>query len=313
MTYSEKKYRPAGSGGQKISLGQSGNTLMTLIAICLIMFVGLAFMKAVWYFRFPKEVAPVLFNKNVMGLFALPADFTKLISRPWTIVTHMFVHDNIWKIFSNMLWLWCFGYIMQNMGGNKKIIPVFIYGAVGGAIAFMLGYNLLSSLHSQLPIANALGASAGVMAVAIATTMISPGYRIFPLIGGGIPLWILTAFYIISDLATISFSDTGYLIAHIAGAVTGFLFVFFLRMGFDPGKWMNNFFDWIDNLFNPDKPKEGKSIKEELFYKSSGTPYEKTPNVTQQRIDDILDKIHQHGFNFLTEEEKELLKRAGEE
>lgn len=313
MTYSEKKYKSAGSGGPKISLGETGNTLMMLIAICLIMFVGLAFMKAVWYFRYPKEVAPVLFDKNVMSLFALPADFNNMMSRPWTIITHMFVHDNIWKIFSNMLWLWCFGYIMQDSTGNKKIIPVFVYGALGGAIAFVMAYNLLPSLHAQMPFANVQGASAGVMALAIATTMVSPGYRIFPMIGGGIPLWVLTAFYIISDLATISFSDTGNLIAHIAGAVTGFLFIFFLRKGFDWGRWMNNFFDWGNNLFNPDKPKKGIDIKEELFYKSSATPYKKTPNLTRQRVDEILDKINQHGYNSLTEEEKELLKRASEE
>jgi membrane associated rhomboid family serine protease len=313
MTYFEKKYRPAGSGGQKIALGQSGNTLMTLIAICLVVFVGLAFMKAVWYFRYPREEALTYFNKNVLGLFTLPADFNNMMTRPWAIITHMFVHDNIWKIFANMLWLWCFGYIMQNMAGNKKIIPVFVYGALGGAIAFILAYNLLPSLHAQLPFANAMGASAGVMAVAITTTMISPGYRIFPMIGGGIPLWVLTAFYIISDLATISFSDTGNLIAHIAGAITGFLFVFFLRLGFDWSRWMNNFFDWVNNLFNPNKPKKGKNRKEELFYKSSATPYKKTPNLTQQRVDEILDKINQQGYNFLTDEEKDLLKRASKE
>jgi membrane associated rhomboid family serine protease len=313
MTYSEKKYKSAGSGRQKISLGESGNTLMTLIAICLIMFVGLAFMKAVWYFKYPKEEALTYFNKDVLSLFILSADLNKLISHPWTIITHMFVHDNIWKIFANMLWLWCFGYIMQDMAGNKKIIPVFIYGALGGAIAFVLAYHLIPSLKVQLPYAGITGASAGVMALAIATTMLSPGYRIFPLIGGGIPLWGLTAFYIISDLATISFSDTGYLISHIAGAITGFLFVLFLRKGFDPGAWMNHFFDWVNNLFNPDKPKKGKDIKEELFYKSSASPYIKTPNLTQQRVDEILDKINQHGYNFLSDEEKELLKRASEE
>jgi membrane associated rhomboid family serine protease len=307
MTYSEKKYK------QKISLGESGNTLMTLIAICLIIFVGLAFMKAIWYFRYPKEEALTFFNKDILSLFSLPADFSNMMSRPWTIITHMFVHDNFWKILANMLWLWTFGYIMQDMTDSKKIVPVFIYGAIGGAIAFMLAYNLLPSLHAQMPFANAMGASAGVMAIAIATTMISPGYRIFPMIGGGIPLWVLTAFYIVSDLATISFSDTGNLIAHIAGAVTGFLFVFFLRMGFDWSKWMNNFFDWVNNLFNPDKPKKGKNTKEELFYRSSGTPYKKTPNLTQQRVDEILDKINQEGYDFLTEEEKELLKRAGRE
>ena len=286
---------------------------MMLIAICLIMFVGLAFMKAVWYFRYNdnKEVALALFNKNVLGWFTMPADFNSMISRPWTILTHMFVHDNIWRVFANMLWLWCFGYIMQDLTGNRKIIPVFIYGALGGAIAFMLAYNFLPSLRPFAAQSSAIGASAGVMAVAIATTLVSPGYRIFPMIGGGIPLWVLTAVYVISDLATVSISDTGSLVAHLGGAFTGLLFIWFLRQGYDWSEWMNNFFDWVNNLFNPDKPKkETKPIKEELFYKSAGAPYKKTLNVTPQRIDEILDKINQQGYQFLTEEEKDMLKRA---
>ena len=76
---------------------------------------------------------------------------------------------------------------------------------------------------------------------------------------------------------------------------------------------MSNFFDWVANLFNPDKPKKGKNIKEELFYKSSSAPFKKTPNVTPQRVDEILDKINQKGYNFLTDEEKDLLKRASKE
>ena len=286
---------------------------MMLIAICLIMFVGLAFMKAVWYFRFPKEIAPSLFTKNVLGWFALPADGERMLNRPWTIITHMFAHDNIWKVFSNMLWLWCFGYIMQDLTGNKKIVPIFIYGGLAGGIAFMLAYNFIPSLHTQLPYASAIGASSGVMALAVATTMVSPKYKIFPMIGGGIPLWALTALYVISDLATVSISDTGNLVAHLAGAFAGFLFIVFLRRGYDCSEWMSNFFDWVNNLFNPDKPKKGKDIKEELFYKSSSAPYKKTLNVTQQRVDEILDKINQKGYNFLTDEEKELLKRASKE
>ena len=286
---------------------------MMLIAICLIMFVGLAFMKAVWYFRFPKEIAPSLFTKNVLGWFTLPADGERMLNRPWTIITHMFAHDNIWKVFSNMLWLWCFGYIMQDLTGNKKIVPIFIYGGLAGGIAFMLAYNFIPSLHTQLPYASAIGASSGVMALAIATTMVSPKYKIFPMIGGGIPLWALTALYVISDLATVSISDTGNLVAHLAGAFAGFLFIVFLRRGYDCSEWMSNFFDWVNNLFNPDKPKKGKDIKDELFYKSSSAPYKKTLNVTQQRVDEILDKINQKGYNFLTDEEKELLKRASKE
>lgn len=307
MTYSEKQYK------QKITLGQSGNTLVMLIAICLVAFVGLAFMKAIWYFRFPKELAPSLFIKNVLGWFVMPATTDGILSKPWTVLTHMFVHDNVWKVFANMLWLWCFGYIMQDMMGNKKIVPIFIYGGLAGALAFVLAYNFVPSLQDQLPFATAIGASAGVMAVAIATTLLSPAYKIFPMIGGGIPLWALTALYVISDLATVSISDTGNLIAHVSGALMGFLFVVLLRRGYDWSAWMSNFFDWVANLFNPDKPKKGKSIKEELFYKASATPFIKTPNVTQQRVDDILDKINQKGYNSLTDEEKDLLKRASKE
>lgn len=286
---------------------------MVLIAICLILFVGFAFIKAVWFFKYPKEVALANYYSDVLTWFTLPADFGSMLSKPWTIITHMFVHDNVWRVFANMLWLWCFGYIMQDLAGNKKIIPVFIYGSLGGAVGLVLAYNLLPSLHAQLPYANAIGASAGVMAVAIVTTMISPGYRIFPLIGGGVPLWALSILYIISVIATTTFSNTGYLISHLAGAFTGFLFILFLRMGYDWSDWMNNFFDWVNNLFNPGRPKKGKNIKEELFYKSSSAPYKKTTNITQQRIDEILDKIHQHGYQFLTAEEKEILKKGSGE
>ena len=130
---------------------------------------------------------------------------------------------------------------------------------------------------------------------------------------GGIPLWVFTILYVLINVFTISVRDTANIMSHLAGAAVGFLYIFFLRKGYDWGGWMNNFFEWITNLFNPNKPKKGKSIKEELFYKATTTPYKKTPNITQQRIDEILDKINQQGYEFLTQEEKDLLKRASKE
>ena len=54
--------------------------------------------------------------------------------------------------------------------------------------------------------------------------------------------------------------------------------------------------------------------KEEFFYNVSNTqPFKKIPNITQKRIDEILDKINQQGYRYLTNEEKEILKRAAEE
>jgi hypothetical protein len=190
---------------------------------------------------------------------------------------------------------------------------LFLYGAFGGAIAFIIANNFLPGIQTTAIHTDLLGASAGVMAVAIATTIVSPTYKIFPMINGGIPLWALTALFVIADLATIPISDTANLFAHIGGGIMGLLFIYFLRKGYDWGGWMNNFFEWVQNLFNPDKPKKGKSIKEELFYKATTEPFTKTAHITQQRIDEILDKINQKGYHFLTDEEKEMLKRASKD
>jgi membrane associated rhomboid family serine protease len=307
MTYYEKEYR------RRLMVDRDNNALITLIAINLVIFVVFAFIKAFYYLRFgngPEAVAA--FESNMLNWFTLPADINRLASRPWTIITHMFVHAGIWHVFANMLWLWGFGYILQDLTGNRKIFPVFFYGAVAGGLAFILAYNFLPTLQPQLHVQSALGASAGVMAVAVATTFVAPGYRIFPMLGGGIPLWIVTAIYIIIDLVTIPVNNPGGHIAHLGGAIMGFLFMYFFRKGYDLGGWINNFFDWFTNLFNPDKPSRKTSMKNELFYKASAQPFKKTPNVTEQRIDEILDKISEKGYSSLTEEEKDLLKRAAD-
>lgn len=280
----------------------------------MIIFVVLAFLYAVFHLRYENAAeARHFYETKILSQFALPADFSKIAAKPWTILTHMFTHDSVWHLLGNMLWLWVFGYIFLDLTGNRKIIPLYIYGAFGGALAFILAYNFLPGLMQSLPVVQAVGASAGVMAIAAGVTTISPGYRIFPMLFGGIPVWVLMVIYLIIDLAGIPLSNPGGHIAHLAGALTGFLFIVSFRRGYDWSEWMNNFFDWFGNLFNPDKPKKGKNIKQELFYKSDKQPYKKTPNITEQRVNEILDKINLKGYNTLTDEEKDILRRASQE
>lgn len=308
MNYYEKGYK------RRSLFRQENSALITLIAINLVIFVIFAFVQALFYLKSDNNGHAVAdFNNSVLSWVAIPADLSKLASRPWTIITHMFVHADLWHIFGNMLWLWMFGYILQDLTGNTKLVPVFLYGALAGAVAFVVSYNVFPALRPSLPFATALGSSAGIMAIAVATTFIAPGYRIFPMLMGGIPLWVLTSIYVIIDLATIPFSNTGGHIAHLAGAATGFLFMYSFRRGYDWGNWMNNFWEWFTNLFNPDKPRVKRVIKEELFYKASATPYKKTPNVTEQRVNEILDKINQKGYHSLSEEERDLLRRASQD
>lgn len=298
--------------GQRLAIGQDGNALTLLIAINLIVFVLLASIKVLYFFSNGQGGVGV-FQQEIMPWVALPAQLDKLLVKPWTLLTHMFVHEGVWHIIGNMLWLWAFGYILQDLAGNRKLAPIFFYGGLAGAVAFLLAYNIIPPLKENLVGAKAIGASAGVMAVAIATTTLSPNFRIFPMLNGGIPLWVITMIFVIIDLATIPYNNPGGHIAHLAGAGMGFLFVVMLRRGRDWSGWMNNFFDWATNLFNPDRPKKGQSPKTTLYYKSSVKPFKKTTHITQQRIDEILEKIHQKGFNSLSEDEKEVLKRASKE
>jgi membrane associated rhomboid family serine protease len=308
MTFSERQY------SQRISLGPKNNALITLVVINLVLFVIFAFIKVLYFFRYSDNNAALAFYyENVLDWFILPAEGSKLLTRPWTIITHMFMHDGVWHVLANMLWLGLFGFILQSLTGTRKLIPVFLYGGLAGAASFLLSFNFLPGLKAGLAASSLLGASAGVMAVAIVTTMLAPGYRILPMIYGGIPLWVITVLFLIIDLATIPVNNAGGHIAHLAGALAGFLFIVSLRRGYDWSNWMNNFFNWVNDLFNPDKPKRGKRVKDQLFYKSSSPPYKKTPHITQQRIDEILDKINQKGYKSLTEEEKEMLKQASKE
>lgn len=296
----------------RLTVGQDGNALVMLIAIQLIAFVLLAFIKVVYYFSYSQD-GVTAYQNSILQWITLPASFSTFITRPWTLITHMFIHDNVWHIIANMLWLWAFGYILQDLAGNRKLIPVFIYGGLAGGLVFMLSHNILPPLKENVEVATALGASAGVMAIAIATTVLAPAYRVFPMINGGIPLWVITMVFVIIDLATIPYNNPGGHIAHLAGAGMGFLFIFMLRKGFDWSIWMNNVYDWCLNLFNPDKPQKNKDVKSQLFYKANVPPFKKTNNLTQQRIDEILDKINQRGYSSLTDDEKEMLKRASKE
>lgn len=292
----------------KISLGQDGNALVNLIVFNVVIFVLLKFIYVIYLVS---DYNLPAYYKNIFNWFILPADISSLASRPWTLLTYMFSHESFFQLLGNVFFLWSFGYILQELTGNRKLIPIYIYGGFAGAFFYVLCYNIFPALQPELPTALLVGANASVMAVAVSTTAVSPDYRIFPMINGGIPLWILTLIYVIIDFSSIYQSDPPKFVAHIAGAALGFLFIYQMRKGKDWSEWMNNFFDWMENLFNPDKKARSKAAKDEFFYKvNKAQPFKKTPNVTQRRVDEILDKINQKGFHFLTDEEKDILKRA---
>jgi len=301
-------------------LGESNNSLVLLVAINAIVFVILNFLKIAYALSYdtPAE-AELAFQQQILKWFVLPAQTGALLSKPWTVLSYMFSHysasvGGVFMLISTVLWLWAFGYILQDLTGNNKLIPIYIYGGVAGAAFFVLSANFIPYLHQNLSgMGPLVGGGAAVMAVAVATTTLAPDYRLFPMINGGIPLWVVTLIFVAIDYASIANISGAYSIAHLAGGAIGFLFIRQLKRGNDWGNWMIRLANGVNDLFNPDKKNKQEDKKNKLFYRTDKQPYSKTPNLTQHRVDEILDKINQKGYHLLTEEEKEFLERASRE
>lgn len=293
------------------SLGDSQNSLTRLVIINLVVFITLALCRA-YFFFFYQDTAQIeqIFRQQILQWFALPGQFQQLLYRPWTLLSAMFTNVGVWMVLGNMLWLWAFGFIFQDLSGNRKIIALYLYGGVAGSLGYLLASSLLPDATSA---GLFYGAAPSVMAVAIATTMLSPYYRLFPQLMGGFPLWVLTVVYVLVSVATKPLQQPLSYLPLLAGGAMGFVFMQLIRMGYDLSDWMNRIFDWANDLFNPEKPKQKKAgIKEIHFYKATRKPFDKKPRLTQERIDALLEKIHQKGMDSLTQEEKEFLERASQ-
>ncbi|MFT3902925.1 MAG: rhomboid family intramembrane serine protease [Niabella sp.] len=302
MAFYPKRY------DSRLSFESRVSPTVVLIAICMIFFVVLASFRAFSYLLFPQgEDITAYFNAHILSLFALSSQTSALLSRPWTFLVHPFVHTGIWPLLANMLWLWVFAHIFTDLTGNRKLVPVFLYGAWAGAVAYLVFGRWMPGVSYFY------GAAPGVMAICVAATAVAPKYKLFPFLSGGISLWIISIIYIVIDLASVPVSNPAVYMAHLAGGLAGFLFIFLLRKGFDGGEWMSASYDWVMNLFNPDKPKKKRDVKNMLFYKAQGSQFVKSGNLTQQKLDEILDKINMSGYDNLSEPEKEMLRRAAEE
>jgi membrane associated rhomboid family serine protease len=296
---------------RRVSIWSENNALLMLIVLNVFVYITLRFILAVYGLSGGIEAN---YYKQIFEWFSMPADFSTFITRPWTLISSGFTHMDFWVMLSNMFWLWTYGFIFQDLTGNRRIFPLYLYGSVISAGVYLLCYAIFPQLKNAPEAHLYFGAIGPIMSIAIGATAFAPGYRLFPMIGGGIPLWVMTVVFLIIDIFYLT-SRPAWFFPHIGAALTGFLFVQSLKSGNDWGAWMNSMYDWFVNLFNPKKKTiQRRPVKQEVFYNTRGQqPYKKTSNLTQQRIDEILDKINLKGYERLTEEEKELLKRASEE
>jgi len=294
---------------KRILLGQDGNSLVLLIIFNIIVYVLISFTKVVYLLN---NSTLEVFEKQVLGYVSVAPEPQAFAIRPWTLFIYMFSHYKLLELIGSMLWLWGFGYIFQKLAGNKRLIPVYLYGGLAGSVVFLLTVNLIPALRSNIDNINPLlGAGPALMALAVAITTLAPRYQVLPRYN--IPLWLLTGVFVLLRFLTIEEGHFGQVGALIAGGLVGYVFAWQLEKGNDWSQWMVDVVNWADDLFSPEKKHKKNPTKTQLFYKSNQKPFEITPHVTQQRIDDLLDKINHKGYHSLTEEEKEFLKKASKE
>jgi membrane associated rhomboid family serine protease len=252
-----------------------------------------------------------LFNIDLSGYnivinkLAVPASLGSMITQPWSILTYAFLHEEFLHILFNMLWLYWMGKILAEYLGNKKLLSTYILGGISGALLYILFFNIFPLFSNAVHSSYALGASGSILAITIAVATLLPDYTIFLLFLGPIKMKYIAGFSVLLDLISISGSNAGGHIAHLGGALFGFIYIKQLQKGNDLAKGFNKLTDFISDIFKP-KPR----IK--VAYKNPAT--KRNPNSQtdpdQETIDKILDKISRSGYTSLSKEEKEILFKA---
>jgi len=247
------------------------------------------------------------YGLTVLGSFlALPSDLHKLTLMPWTIFTYMFLHEGLFHWLFNMIMLYFGGILFTEYLSQRKLLRTYLFGGLAGALFFVAAFNLFPVFAPVRQNAVALGASASILAIIVAISTYVPNYTVHLFLLGRVKLKWLAVGFVLLDILSIPANNPGGHIAHLGGALYGFLWAFSLRGGKD-------FFQIFDHIrmtnFNL---KKRKYKKFDTTRPASGRPmtdeeYNRKKAATQAEIDRILDKISRSGYSSLTKAEKELL------
>ena len=269
-----------------------GGMTIRLVLINIGVFVAVMFLRLLMFIINGGNV-PEVFYTITEGL-SIASSWKLILFRPWTLVTHMFLHLSFFHILINLLYLFWFGRLLENLLGERKVLNTYILAGLTGALMFFIFSGFLYDGNTF-----ALGASAAVMGIAVASATMAPDHEFNLLFIGRVKLKFLVLALVILDLIMIpAMSNSGGHIAHLGGSLMGYIYIKLLYQGVDLG----------DINFRPSmkRPKFDVYVNEEK--KSSGKTHR--PQETQDRIDQILDKIKISGYESLTQEEKDILYEA---
>jgi membrane associated rhomboid family serine protease len=207
----------------------------------------------------------------------------------WQPFTYMFLHDGFLHILLNMLFLWMFGREVETTWGKIAFYKYYMITGVGSGVL-----NAIINYNSTIPV---VGASGAVFGILLAFAVLFPNRIV--LLYGLIPIrvkYLVMGLAFIALFSSILMQDTRVShLTHLSGMITGYFYL----------NW--NWLKWkINMIFKPKPPPKSFTVNEKKQSKVNS-------RLIQKRVDDILDKLSEDGWDNLSEAEQKILYRASEE
>lgn len=285
---------------------KTGDAITRLIIINTAVFLFISIFRILVFISGESD-AMISFEQFLQTNLSLPLSFNGLLYKPWTLITYMFTHIALMHIFWNMISLFWFGKILASYTSNSKIIPLYLLGGIAGGIITILLITVIPALHIYLG-APLIGASAGVTAIIVAAAALVPEVRMNLMFIGPVKLLYVALFVIFIDILNLaSHENIGGNLAHLGGALLGYVFIVQYKKGKDLSLPVNRFLNWMSKI-------AGRSPKSKMkvVYKRavSDEQYNADKISTQKQVDAILDKISKSGYESLSKSEKDILFKA---
>lgn len=224
----------------------------------------------------------------------------------WTPFTYMFVHQDFFHILFNMLLLYWFGQMFLQYFNPKTLGSLYVLGGLAGAALYILTFNTIP-YYLTLGHPVMIGASASVMAIIFGVAFYRPDASMRLLLLGEIKIVYIAIFFFVMDFFALgSTTNAGGHVAHIGGALLGYLFASQYRKGKDITRWVTKILDFFANFSFKRKNKVPK-MKVKYKKREADYDYNERKNNGQAEIDRILDKIKASGYSSLNNDEKKRL------
>lgn len=145
---------------------------------------------------------------NFTDIFILDSNIA--LTRPWTLITAIFLHSNLVHLLYNLLGLALFGIILENIIGTKKFLKLFF---IAGLVASFAGLPFYDRI---------LGASGAIFGIIGMLAILRPKMVIW-LYGMPMPMILALFIWAAIDIFGIFFPQGTANLSHLAGLAVGII------------------------------------------------------------------------------------------